>query len=319
MATKNFLTLEGLTEYDAKIKEWSNSEKQKGFKSVLISADKTKIYFYKKPNAVLNEDTPDAIINLPEAISSADKKVWFTDNTTTEGTNYAKIYKIYQGENAPDAAENPATLIGTINIPKDMVVQSGSVVKIVYKESDNTLHEGSETGTDVTVDIKGTDVPGTAEDAGSYVKLVVANSENTKIYIKATDLVANYIGGTNAEMTIAIDPTTHAITGTIKEIDGHKVLYKAASPAVYKLLNESDEFDGKTVYYTKSGTGTTEDPYVYNADDTVTAENFSSKVAGGLYIKTAEATEKESIADAIARLDAMEPITGTEIGDLFKD
>ena len=58
-----------------------------------------------------------------------------------------------------------------IYILKTYLVESvsGSVVNIVFKSSDNTLHEGSESGPDVTEAIKGAGVTPTAADAGKYL------------------------------------------------------------------------------------------------------------------------------------------------------
>ena len=65
----------------------------------------------------------------------------------------------------------------SINIPKDMMVQEGSVV---------TLAEG--------------EVDGKA--AGTYIKLVLANSDNDPLYIAATDLIDVYTSG-NKYITVS--------------------------------------------------------------------------------------------------------------------
>lgn len=83
-----------------------------------------------------------------------------------------------------------------INIPKDMVVESGSVVDITY--DNGKLYEGS---TDVTEAIKGAGGTATSADAGKYIKLIIANSGNTALYIKATDLVDVYTAGNGIDIT----------------------------------------------------------------------------------------------------------------------
>lgn len=314
MANSDFLTFAGLQSYDTAIKNWANSAKQLGFKTVLKSSDGKNLYFYKKPNAILGTDAPDVTISLG---SSADKKVWLTDNTSTAGTDYAKIYKLYQGENAPNAQTDPAVLIGTINIPKDMVVSSGTTVNIVFKASDNTLHEETEAGPDVTEAIVGAGGIATATDAGAYIKLVIANASNSAIYIKISSLVQVYSGGSTAEITVAID-ANNVIKATINDIDGSKITYKAATAAVYAQVQGSDTFDENATYYTRSGVGTTEDPYIYTEDVTVDAENFDTKVTNGIYIRTAEATSRESVSAALARLDSANPISTEQINSLFE-
>ena len=129
---------------------------------------------------------------LAELAADTSDTIYMTDNTSTSGTNYAKIYKIYQGSDSSDMDNN--ILVGTINIPKDMVVSQGIVTEVFYNDSDDTLHEGSISGIDVTEEIKGTGVDGTAADAGKYIKLTIANATASHLWIKATDLVDTYTG-----------------------------------------------------------------------------------------------------------------------------
>lgn len=280
---------------------WSET---RGFKTVLQSEDGAYIYFYRKDNAVLGTDIPDATITLEGGSGGGeDKKIWLTDNTPTTGTNYATIYKLYQGANAPDAQADPATLVGTINIPKDMVVSAGSTVEIFFDNSDNTLHEGTVSGPDVTEAIKGAGNPGTTADAGQYIKLTIANATSTNIYIKLTDLVEAYTGGTTAEITVSVD-SNNEITATINDIAGTKITYTAAAEAVYGQVIAPATFDENETYYTRTGEGTTTDPYVYTEDATVDASNFDDKVAAGLYTVTTPAVARESVSAALARLDA---------------
>jgi hypothetical protein len=95
-----------------------------------------------------------------------------------------------------------------------MVVEEGSVVDIVFDDSNDSLHEGSISGPDVTAAIKGAGTPATSADAGKYIKLVIANSTSTALYIKATDLVDVYTGGTSADGTISIS-ASNVITFTL--------------------------------------------------------------------------------------------------------
>lgn len=134
----------------------------------------------------------------------ASKTVYITETAGSSGDAYSKRYGIYQGANGSSSSPVPGEKLGDIDIPKDMVVESGSVVDIVFKSSDNTLHEGTESGPDVTEAIKGAGVTPTAADAGKYIKLVIANTSSTALYIKATDLVDIYTGGTTTDGTISI-------------------------------------------------------------------------------------------------------------------
>ena len=191
------------------------------------------------------------------------KKIYVVEDSTS--VDYAKVYSLYQGTGT---AADPvvAEKVADINIPKDLVVKEGSVVDIVFVEGTggdpDTLHEGSASGPDVTELIVGTTGTPTEADAGKYIKLVIANRESTPLYIAAKDLVDIYRGGTTAEATVAID-ANNVITVTINKIDATKVIYTAASEAVY------------------------------TADPTVDATNFDAKVAdpglyteaGGVYTK----------------------------------
>ena len=143
----------------------------------------------------------------------ATKTVYITETSGSSSDPYSKRYGIYQGANGSSASPVPAEKLGDIDIPKDMVVEEGSVVEIFFDDSDDTLHEGSISGPDVTEAIVGTGTA-TASDAGKYIKLVIANSSSTALYIKATDLVDIYTGGTTSDMTISIS-NSNVITGTL--------------------------------------------------------------------------------------------------------
>jgi hypothetical protein len=146
----------------------------------------------------------------------AAKTVYITETSGGSSDPYSKRYGIYQGANGSSSSPVPAEKLGDIDIPKDMVVEDGTVVEIFFNSSDNTLHEGSISGPDVTEAIKGQGVTPTATDAGEYIKLVIANSSSTALYIKATDLVDIYTGGTTADGTISIS-AANEITFTLSQ------------------------------------------------------------------------------------------------------
>lgn len=89
---------------------------------------------------------------------------------------YANVYELSQG----------GSVIGTINIPKDMVVESGTV----------------ETNPD-------------GMPAGTYIKLVLANVE-TPLFINVGTLVDIYVAKADAaQVQVAIDTATREISATI--------------------------------------------------------------------------------------------------------
>ncbi len=83
-----------------------------------------------------------------------------------------------------------------IDIPKDMVVKSGSV---------QTYEEGS--------------LPAGVTEAGTYIVLVLNDTAETKLYINVGNLI-EYVtsGSANGDMVfINIDPQTHKVTATITD------------------------------------------------------------------------------------------------------
>lgn len=160
-------------------------------------------------------DVQGAIESIAQATGGgvAAKTVYITETSGSSSDPYSKRYGIYQGGNGSASSPVPAEKLVDIDIPKDMVVESGSVVEIFFDSSDDTLHEGSISGPDVTAAIKGTTTP-TAADAGKYIKLIIANASSTAIYIKVTDLVDLYTGGSSTYIDVTIDGN-NAITATL--------------------------------------------------------------------------------------------------------
>ena len=143
-----------------------------------------------------------AVTNVDAALGAlqtiGDSKTVYLQDSSSGQSDYAKVYNLYQGADASDMSKN--TLVGTINIPKDLVVQSGRVV-----------------------------VNTSGQPAGTYIELVIQN-QATPIYINVADLIDAYTGGTTAEVTVAIS-NTNEITATVNKIAATKVIYKAAEGA----------------------------------------------------------------------------------------
>lgn len=107
--------------------------------------------------------------------------------TKSTSTDYAAVYHLQKdGANVGEA----------INIPKDMVVESGKVVWGSYAD--------------------GTFTPATdKKNATPYVELTLANSTANKIYIAVADLVNEHKAGTGIEITNNTDGTrTIGLTST---------------------------------------------------------------------------------------------------------
>lgn len=130
-----------------------------------------------------NKDITGAINELKAAIGTGGTAAVVTLTEIAPKPGYAKTYSLKQGE----------TSVGTIDIPKDMVVQSGTV---------ETKVEAGAWG-----------------EAGTYIHLILANATNDDIYINVGTLVDIYKPKANAaQVQVAIDSSTREISATI--VDG---------------------------------------------------------------------------------------------------
>ena len=164
------------------------------------------------------------------------------DETAGSGSDaFSKRYTVKQG---PSGSQ---TTIGNIDIPKDMVVEEGTVVDITYNSEDGKLYDGA---TDVTEVIKGQGGTATAADAGKYIRLTIANATSDKLYIAAKDLVDVYTAQQNAtQVQLAID-SNNVISATIvagsigtTELDS---TVNAALTAAGTALQAADITEGAT-------------------------------------------------------------------------
>lgn len=118
-----------------------------------------------------------AINEVFDAVGTGGTASVVTVEEDTTSTDYAKVYQIKQG----------GEVKGTINIPKDMVVESGSVV-----------------------------VNPEGQPAGTYIKLVLANAEKSEIFVNVGTLVDIYTAKAEAaQVQLAIDAKTREISATI--------------------------------------------------------------------------------------------------------
>ena len=124
-------------------------------------------------------DLVNAINEVRNAVSAGGTAAAITmeEKTSDLGEGVLKAYVLKQGTNT----------VGTINIPKDMVVQSGEVV-----------------------------VNPDGQAAGTYIKLTLANATNDVIYVNVGTLVDIYKAKASAaQVQLAIDSSTREISATI--------------------------------------------------------------------------------------------------------
>lgn len=174
--------------------------------------------------------------------------------TKSTSTDYAAVYHLQKdGANVGEA----------INIPKDMVVESGKVVWGSYAD--------------------GTFTPATdKKNATPYVELTLANSTANKIYIAVADLVNEHKAGTGIEITNNTDGTrtigiTNALNTNINK--SLKGFGKAVDSTLLAYTNDGTPIDmfkaGDSLKI--SGIGTSRDPYTLNIATDVTTKIDTAK------------------------------------------
>lgn len=129
---------------------------------------------------------------------------------------YAKAYVIKQGTKE----------IGTINIPKDMVVSSGSLKTVASADNPYT---GAKVG-------------------DKYIDLVIANATSEHIYIPVSDLIDTYLAGNGLTLegsTFSIKKDTASESYLTVGADGIKV-----SGVDKALEGKVDKEDGKSLVLT---------------------------------------------------------------------
>ena len=115
------------------------------------------------------------------------------DETANPGDGILKVYTIKQG----------GTSIGTINIPKDLVATSGSLVYCTKSESTYT------------------EVTSSTEGAIACIKMTIQNG--SPFYIEVADLIEYNSVKSNAEITLT--DTGHVIEATVGVISSSKITF----------------------------------------------------------------------------------------------
>lgn len=137
--------------------------------------------------------------------------------TKSTSTDYAAVYHLQKdGANVGEA----------INIPKDMVVESGKVVWGSYSD--------------------GVFTPATdKENATPYVELTLANSTANKIYIAVADLVNEHDAGTGISITNNTDGTrTIALTSTYAtNINKSVKTFQKTAQSIAAVTNDGTSID----------------------------------------------------------------------------
>lgn len=252
-------------------------------------------------------DVETALGNLADAIQTGGtgSVVTVTEVTTGLADSVLKAYKIYQGD-----ASKESNLKGTINIPKDLVVTSGSLVNGTW--SGDTFTEA-------------------AAGSDKAIKLVIAN-QSTPIYINTTDLVDIYTAGpgitvTDNKISNDIDTTKGLMfTGSgdtaktavnVKANDKYieinsngAIASKDIDGAIATAVNTAKAtIDDYTVNGKKISTNPVLDGSNINVDDTAaTKETVKAAIER---LTTAAANASDKVDTEIAKLDGTATASGT--------
>lgn len=200
------------------------------------------------------------IVGVKTSITNLTSSSAVTVSQAAGSGDVLKVYTIAQG----------GTTVGTINIPKDLVVTSGSVVV-------------AGDGTNETQVISG------AIAGDKYIKLTVAN-QTAPIYIAVKDLVDVYTaqqGATEVQLTIG---NNNEISAAI--VDGSIVKSKLADAVQTSLGKADTALQSGATYYTD----------IKVEVDGLTLDEDMSAVKGR--IDSLEAFQSSSSSDVDAQIDA---------------
>lgn len=178
-----------------------------------------------------------------------------------------------------------ANVGSAINIPKDMVVSSGSV---------ETFSGGH--------------LPSGVTEPGTYIVLTLANATSDKLYIKVDDLIEYVTGGSGENDAIQINVTsdTHKVSASVK--DGSLTLAMLSS-AVQASLNKADSAVQSVAEGTANGTisvdgadvavhGLQDGAYATVASLNNTAQGYATTVKTELIGSNGDEADASTIAGA---------------------
>ena len=192
-----------------------------------------------------------AINEVLVAVGAGGTAAAVTMDTTTTTAGMAKSYTLKQGENT----------IGTIDIPKDMVVRSGEVV-----------------------------VNPEGKTEGTYIVLTLANATEDKIYVNVGTLVDIYKAKASAtQIQLAIDSSTREISATV--VAGSITSTELADAAVVTAKIA----DGNV---TKAKLSTEVQATLDKADSALQKENITTGTANGTISVKGEDVEVKGLGSA---------------------
>lgn len=189
----------------------------------------------------------------------------YTVEKSEKSGDYAAVYQLMKDGVAVGAA---------INIPKDMVVKSGSVV-----------------------------TNPTGQPKGTYIKLVLANATNDTLYVDVGGLIEYVTSGSAAGdmVAIAIDEQTHKVTASIT--DGAITKAKLETE-VQTALNKAHEHANKALLDTYDQTNANIKDAVSKKHSHANAAELDKIATGDKAKWDATSTKVEGIAEGATKVEA---------------
>lgn len=189
----------------------------------------------------------------------------YTVEKSEKSGDYAAVYQLMKDGVAVGAA---------INIPKDMVVKSGSVV-----------------------------TNPTGQPKGTYIKLVLANATNDTLYIDVGGLIEYVTSGSAVGdmVVIAIDEQTHKVTASIT--DGAITKAKLETE-VQTALNKAHEHANKALLDTYDQTNANIKDAVSKKHSHANAAELDKIATGDKEKWDATSTKVEGIAEGATKVEA---------------
>ena len=178
--------------------------------AVAKSGDAEDVAYDNATSGLAATDVQGALDELAEASAEGveSKTVYITETSGSTGDLYSKRYGIYQGATGSAASPVAGEKLADIDIPKDMVVVSGSVGTVTTPD---VPYEGAQVG-------------------DKYIDLVIANATSDHIYIPANSLVDIYTAEQSASQIQLVIDNNNEISATI--VAGSVTATELASDAV---------------------------------------------------------------------------------------
>ena len=238
-------------------------------------------------NGVINK-----VKNKGYALSSDIVSYTLTKQATAD-SGYSATYQLFAG----------STAVGDkINIPKDMVVESGTVETV---ETADTPYEGAAVG-------------------DKYIDLVIANTSSDHIYVPVNDLVDTYTEGNGIDITnnaISIDVDSSNANGL--SVGANGLALGTASSTESGALSSTDwsTFNNKQNALT-AGTGIDITGNSISVDGDITAYTGSGAVSVSNHVISVDAASSSAAGTMSAsdksKLDGMEIATSTEVENMIQ-